>query len=341
MKILLASYAYAPSVGGIETSSKVLADEWRRLGHQVTVITETPGPDEPDLLRLPSWRALAKAMRACDLFFQNNPSLRLARGWLVCRRPWVVTLQTWLCHPGWPVTLSVRLKRQSLRAARCVAISRAVAGEVGGGAEVIPNPYNDHTFHLRGREAVPGKLAFVGRLVSDKGVDLVIEALALLRKEGIGPQLVIMGDGPERAALEELVHARKLTDAVEWRGSLPPDDVADELRTAEALIVPSRWAEPFGIVAVEGAACGCVVIGSDQGGLPEAIGPAGWTFRSGDADSLAVAIRRLTADPEAVARARSAAPAHCEAHRSNVVAERYLECFRRVLGTSRREEVSA
>jgi glycogen(starch) synthase len=337
VRILLASYVYSPSVGGIETSSRVLVDEWRRLGHEVTVVTETSGPDEPGLLRRPGWKALWQSLSRCDVFFQNNPSLRLARMWPLCPRPWVVTLQTWLCHPGWPVTRSVRLKRRSLFAAHCVAISRAVAAEVDGRAEVIPNPYDDRVFHDRDRQAIPMTIAFVGRLVNDKGADLAIEALALLGRIGITARLLIICDGPERAGLEELARARQLSDSVEMCGTLPPHEVAGRLRASEALIVPSRWPEPFGIVAIEGAACGCVVVGSDGGGLPEAIGPAGWTFQSGDAASLAEALAKLWREPAAVASARDAASAHVARHTAGAVAERYLELFRRVLPALREE----
>jgi len=96
--------------------------------------------------------------------------------------------------------------------------------------------------------------------------------------------------------------------------------------------VPSIWEESFGVVALEGAACGCVVLGSHGGGLPEAIGPCGITFRRGDVSDLASKLAYLLRHPEEWVCYRSAAPAHLELHHPARVARRYLEVFERAVG---------
>ena len=93
------------------------------------------------------------------------------------------------------------------------------------------------------------------------------------------------------------------------------------------MVVPSIWNEPFGVVALEGLACGCVVIGSEGGGLKQAVGPAGLTFANGDAEGLASALEQVLCDPAVQERFRAAAPAHLALHQPAAVAKRYLEVF--------------
>jgi glycogen(starch) synthase len=96
-------------------------------------------------------------------------------------------------------------------------------------------------------------------------------------------------------------------------------------------LVPSVWHEPFGIVALEGIACGCAVVGTAGGGLPDAIGPCGVTVPNGDAAALAEAIAALLDDPDRIAAYRAAAPAHLARHRPRRVAEEYLRVMEQVV----------
>ena len=72
----------------------------------------------------------------------------------------------------------------------------------------------------------------------------------------------------------------------------------------------SRWAEPFGIVALEGIACGCAVVGTALGGLPEAIGPCGLTVPNADTSAMGRALRSLLEDDSLRAAYRSCAQVH-------------------------------
>ncbi len=87
------------------------------------------------------------------------------------------------------------------------------------------------------------------------------------------------------------------------------------------LVVPSRWAEPFGIVALEGVASGCIVIGSNAGGLPEAIGPGGVTFPNGDTNSLA---ERMKEAMTSIQLNRLDVESHLDIHRGLGIAQKYL-----------------
>jgi glycosyltransferase involved in cell wall biosynthesis len=159
-------------------------------------------------------------------------------------------------------------------------------------------------------------------LVSDKGASVLLDGVKLVNPKS---QLTIVGDGPERAALEKQAADLQLQAQVEFAGARHGEQLADLLRRHEILVVPSLWQEPFGIVALEGIACGCVVIGSAGGGLSEAIGPCGMTFPNGDARALADAIERLLSDSAERDRLRQNAPAHLARFTPRQVAALYLE----------------
>ena len=113
-----------------------------------------------------------------------------------------------------------------------------------------------------------------------------------------------------------------MADRVTFTGPKRGEELARLMNAHRVLVVPSRWAEPFGIVALEGAASGCTVVASDGGGLPEAVGPCGGVCASGDAESLAQAIETVTApDPAAVA-------AHLARHRAGAVVAAYEAVLR-------------
>jgi glycosyltransferase involved in cell wall biosynthesis len=100
------------------------------------------------------------------------------------------------------------------------------------------------------------------------------------------------------------------------------------LQEHKILVIPSRYDEPFGVVALEGIACGCVAVGSSGGGLPEAIGSCGVTFPNGDANALAQALEQLLRQPDEQRRLTANAPQHLARFHPTVIAEAYLALFR-------------
>jgi glycosyltransferase involved in cell wall biosynthesis len=329
MKILMTSYAYAPGIGGIETASFLLASEWLRQGHCVTIVTETPASgteeqqdqEKPRVIRQPGWRTLLHWFQWADVIFQNNISLRLARVIICTWKPVVITSQTWLDHGSRGGEF---LKRMALRFARRVYISNALANHARLPGEVIPNPYDDSVFKIL--PAIPRRpdLVFVGRLVSDKGIDLLLDALARLRASDLRPCLTIVGCGPAEGDLRRQAQELGLSDQVAFVGMRRGVELAELLNGHEIAIVPSRWAEPFGIVAVEAIACGCVVVGSEAGGLPEAIGRCGILFPNGDTLALVGALQRVLTDQDLRKSVRDSAAAHLERFNLVTVAQRYL-----------------
>ena len=335
MKILFHSYAFAPSVGGIETVSEILAREFVSAGHEVKLVTAEGGKDLQErpypVLRGIGPGALWKLSRWCDLIFQNNISLQLIWPNLASGKPMVIAVQTWLNSPDVSTGRRNSLKLSVLRRSRAVSISLAVADSLPFHSTVIGNPYRDDVFKLLPEISREKEFVFVGRLVSDKGLDVLLEALALLDAEGLRPGLTVVGDGPDRKNLESLSGRHGLASRVRFVGIRKGVELARLLNEHRSLIVPSRWAEPFGVVALEGIACGCAVVGSEEGGLKEAIGPCGITFANGDAADLARVLRVILDRGSSAASFLEKREEHLSGFRGRAVAESYLELFQRVL----------
>jgi glycosyltransferase involved in cell wall biosynthesis len=330
VKILLGSHHFFPSTGGIETVTNLLAREFVRLGHEVRVVTQTAGEgDFPfAVVRRPGALELSRQVRWCDIFLQNNISLRTLWPLLFVRRPLFIAHQTWITNPDGSTGWQHRLKRFVLRYATSFAISDAMAGSLSGPCLRAGNPYDDEVFKDSPAELRTSELIFVGRLVSDKGARLLLDAMKLLEAK---PRFTIAGDGPERAALEKQATDLQLRMQVDFVGQQQGEQLARLLRQHQILVVPSLWREPFGIVALEGIACGCVVVGSAGGGLAEAIGPCGVTFPNGDAAALARTIARLLADPDERAQLRQNAPSHLARFTPRRIAGIYLDAMKKAL----------
>ena len=105
-------------------------------------------------------------------------------------------------------------------------------------------------------------------------------------------------------------------------------ELAHLLQQHKIIVIPSRYDEPFGVVALEGIACGCVAVGSAGGGLPEAIGPCGLTFPNGDIDALARTLEKLLRAPEERQRLTAHVSEHLAKFQPAAIAEAYLTLFR-------------
>jgi glycosyltransferase involved in cell wall biosynthesis len=130
-------------------------------------------------------------------------------------------------------------------------------------------------------------VGYAGRLVPEKGCDLLLEAVAGLNGAW---RLAMLGAGPERERLEALARRLEVTGRVSFGDWLPAVQLPAFYRALDALVLPSRsrhnWVEQFGRVLIEAMACGVPVVGSDCGEIPHVIGDAGLTFPEGDATAL-------------------------------------------------------
>jgi len=140
-------------------------------------------------------------------------------------------------------------------------------------------------------------IAFLGRLVTTKGVRLLFEAAKILREQNRSFELLIIGDGPERAALEQFARDSQLTAKVRFGGRLDGTQLEAALAQASVVVVPSLGGEVFGLVVVESMQRALPVVASDLGAFAEVLGDAGLTFRTGDVKDLAATLSRLLDDP--------------------------------------------
>ncbi len=143
-------------------------------------------------------------------------------------------------------------------------------------------------------------IGYIGRLVEEKGVQLLLDAAAQL--EDSNWQIRVTGGGPQRGALEAWVKRLGLGARVQFCDWLPSSEMPGAYQVVDALVLPSmtrpNWKEQFGRVLIEAMASGVPVVGSDSGAIPDVIGSAGLIFPEGDAAALAMHLHQLQQSPE-------------------------------------------
>ena len=179
-------------------------------------------------------------------------------------------------------------------------------------------------------------VVFVGRLEWEKGAHTLIEALPRLRRRLPGLRAVIAGRGGHADELERQVRARRLSRAVDFVGWLPDADLHGLIAAADVLVVPSLY-EPFGLVALEGAALGAPLVVARTGGLAEFVedGETGRVFEPGDASGLADSVTAAIRDPEHSRRMAGAARSSLrDAYGWSLVAAKTAEAYEHALAES-------
>jgi glycosyltransferase involved in cell wall biosynthesis len=140
----------------------------------------------------------------------------------------------------------------------------------------------------------PFVVGYAGRLVPEKGVDLLLRAVAQLPS---AVQLHIRGSGPAAGSLQRLAHTLGVWERVRFDPLIPSMQMPEFLRQLSVLVLPSRtrpnWKEQFGRVLVEAMACGVPVVGSTCGEIPHVIGEAGLIFPEGEVGALAARLTSL------------------------------------------------
>jgi glycosyltransferase involved in cell wall biosynthesis len=143
------------------------------------------------------------------------------------------------------------------------------------------------------------RIGYAGRLVEEKGVDLLLKAVAGL---GGNWRLSILGDGPDKTRLTETSKGLGLEDRVTFQEPVPTSEMPAHYRQLQALVLPSRsrpnWKEQFGRVLIEAMACGVPVVGSDCGEIAHVIGDAGLIFPENDEEQLQASLDRLMRDED-------------------------------------------
>lgn len=216
------------------------------------------------------------------------------------------------------------------RQAASVARGKGFAGRI----DVLPLGYEPDVFHP-GEQSLDDEelvLAFVGRLVPEKGVEDAVRVLATVARERPA-RLVVCGEGPVRPEAA----------GVELLGAVGREELAAVYRTAHFVLVPSKpsatWAEQFGRVIVEAQASGAVVAGYDSGSIGEVGGDAALLAPTGDVDGLARCVREL--DPDEFERRRQAGIESAAGRTWEHVGESQAALYREVLAGVERLELPA
>jgi len=207
--------------------------------------------------------------------------------------------------PGEPLNQGALPQALAREADTVVAITAAVQRDF---QKAFPQNRSRQRLILNGLEPLedcphplppgPLRLFSAGRLVRDKGFDLVPQALALLKDTSL--HWTLAGDGAEEIALRLQCQQLGLGHQVDFPGRIPWRDVYREMDKAHLVIMPSRWKEPFGLVALQAAQRGRPVIASRIGGLPEVIadGESGLLFEAENVGELVALINQVSRDRE-------------------------------------------
>lgn len=139
-------------------------------------------------------------------------------------------------------------------------------------------------------------VCFAGRVVPSKGFDLLLRSLA--RIEDAWERLIVAGDGWHSARCQRLAARLGIGEKLELRGWTDPEGVRAAIVESRVLAVPSRWAEPFGIVGLEAMALGRPVVATRAGGIPEWLddGETGLMVPPNDSEAMADALSQLLTD---------------------------------------------
>lgn len=368
MRILYQSNGFLPSlIGGVEVLSYHLLRELGRRGHQVLAISECRQMDQRgrrtfdgiDLVQLAFAPTMASrnlsAMRDThakvaevvdgfrpDLLHLNDTglgSLFFLRGGATGYIPRILTLHSPVRPPD-----SLGLQgRMAMDVDHVVAVSQAIRDDALAAMPALDGRISLIRNALPMPDEVPMELPFappvllcLGRVVREKGFHVAVRAFALLRKRGVDARLVIAGNGDEVTSLETLAAELGIADRLVFTDWVMPDRVPDLLNSATLVLMPSRWPEPFGLVALQAAQMGRPVIASAVGGLPEIVddGTTGLLVESGDEAALADAIEALLSDAPAARLMGAAARKHAaQAFDFSVLVDGYERAYEQAVSS--------
>jgi glycosyltransferase involved in cell wall biosynthesis len=215
---------------------------------------------------------------------------------------------------------SAALARADLLISYSSAVDRHLAQNGFSRRRLIPFPV---TIAAKRRSENPAlrRVVFAGRLVREKGVDVLIRAA-----REVDAEFLICGDGRGLDDLRRLAARCGVSRRVMFTGWLDPERLAQELADASVVVMPSLWPEPFGLVGIEALAAGRPVIASATGGVGDWLddGVNGLSVPPGDAYALAHALNELLADPR---RQQTMGAAGREAVNARFSPERHLEAL--------------
>jgi glycosyltransferase involved in cell wall biosynthesis len=349
MKILLYSYDWAPTVGGVQTITMLLASEMAKSAQDsevgpidVTLVTPTAQAGMHDhelpfrVVRSPGFFTLTRLVLQADLVHLAGPILTPLTLSILLRKRVVVEHHGFqaIC-PNGQLFYTVSQSRcpgyfMMGKHSKCLACNRqfgiilsffkwlgtfprrALCKLVD--ANITPTNWLAEQLQLPRMQTIyhgvplsptslntpkpPIRFAFLGRLVASKGVPLLLAAASQLIEAGCPFQLFIIGDGPEREALERIVAQSNLSDCVSFTGYLDEHQLGETLALVSSVIIPSGSGEVFNLAAAENMRHGRIAIVPSGSAVAEVAGDSGITFIEGDARSLAGAMKSVIEDAD-------------------------------------------
>jgi len=292
----MVSVNFYPSIGGIEIMTENLAYEFHRMGHDVTIVTMTKDDDKKRsfpfiVLRNPSKIELLKSYFNCDVYIHQSISLKYVWPLFLRKKPFYIVYH----QVGWEAGLKGKIKKFFSYFAHNICVSKTTAiGYDLKKYDIIYNAYDDSVFKLYGNYKRKD-IAFVGRLNRDKGAYLLIDAFNDFKdRTNSDYKLDMIGDSNERMDIEIYASKTKYASDIYILGSKNPKEVAEFLNQHKILAVTSThpYYEAFGIVVLEGLACGCNVVGADGDGIEEALHGCGELYKNGDMKDLSKKIEK-------------------------------------------------
>ena len=237
-------------------------------------------------------------------------------GWLASFRLWALTfLRRFLCTRIAVNITPTQWLGQLVQLPHVVCIPHGLAGSPSPAPTAQPTS--------------PLTIAFLGRLVTTKGVTTLIDAAQILRAQNKIFSLLIVGDGPERRNLQQLAKSAGLDAIARFTGRVPTSELDALLGTVSLIAVPSLGGEVFGLVVAENMLRGLPVVASNLGAFVEVLGSAGLTFETGNAQALASQLAKLLDDPVLRAtlgqQARQRASKFCDLQRMLTAHENVYE----------------
>lgn len=297
--VLICSYAFWPSLGGLELTSEKLAFWLSQNGYDVSVITFTPLGNYSErenmpfnIIRRPSLLQQLKIFTQSDIIISKGLSNKCCWPMLFLNKKFLIW-HAGLYKKNENIINSI-LRKKLINVGISVANSRSTAVQNKYRYDAIVYPgYSENVYIDKTPWEKRTGLIYLGRLSHDKGCDVLIEAI----KNIPDINLKIIGDGPERNRLEQLAQTLGVNNRVNFVGRLEPLECNELLNTAKVLVVPSRHEEGFGTVALEGLASGCRVVVSNGGGLPEAVGSTGFIFQMNNIGDIVECIKKALNSP--------------------------------------------
>lgn len=341
MRICLFSNTFFPAVGGIGQSSDTLARAWVAAGHEVVLVTCVAAERDYDsqypypVIRLPRSGAWKQALAGADVVVCNGYSLRPLPLWLLKRERIVFVHQLFLGidpENSLPFLTNLRrrarlaIRRALLPLAHHVFISHYIQRNVRGEGVVIYNPVGDE-FRVKPEIAAGNAWAFFGRMVGEKGVATLLRAALECKERGRVLEFDLYGEGDTLQTFQKLGHDLGIASQLRWHGFLRGEALVDAMNRAKAVVVPSDWDEPMGIVAVEAMRCGKCVVGSKGGGLGEVLQGICPIFPNMDSHALAECLLEVDSNDEVRRRYEQKALHKSEEFKLSEIAGSYIKHF--------------